>query len=580
MPTTIKISVNGKEYNVRPGVTILEAIRDMGISVPTLCHLKNLSPTGACRLCVVEIDGVAGLVPSCSYPVSEGMVIKTHSPRTMVARKTIVELLLASHPNDCLYCERSRNCELSKLASEFGVTAQHFPVVSHGHHKDISSPSINRDPEKCILCGKCVRVCEEVQSVSALDFVSRGHKAQVAPAFNEGLNVSSCINCGQCVMVCPTGALTEKSNLKEVLAALSDKKKHTIIQYAPSISVTLAEEFGLKAGQDVVGKMAAAFRKIGFKTIFDTSFSADLTIMEEGSEFIHRLQNGGNFPMFTSCSPGWVKFVEEFYPEYIDHLSTCKSPQQMLGAISKHYWAKKNGVDPKDVFMVSIMPCTAKKFEAKRPENFVDGIPDIDVVLTTRETAKLLKFYGVDLSQLDPETADLPFGNYSTAGKLFAATGGVMEAALRSVHFLLTGKEIEDLKLQTVRGLDGIKTATLKINDIEVNIAVASGLGNARKIMDDIKHKRKNYHFVEIMSCPGGCINGGGQPYSSLTSTHEKNVRARMQALYNIDQMGSVRQSHKNQAVIDLYDDFLKRPLSDVSHHLLHTHYHARKVVK
>jgi iron-only hydrogenase group A len=571
----MNIEVNNRPIQAEPGETILSALKRAGVNVPTLCHMANLFPTGACRMCVVEVEGQRNLVPSCAFPAAEGMKVKTHSPRVVRARKTIIELLLANHPDDCLYCVRSGGCNLQELANELGVRQRRYSGARNDYKEDTSSPSIVRDPAKCILCGRCVRVCEEVQGVSAIDFVGRGSKARVATAFDEGMNTSSCINCGQCVMVCPTGALREQSAIKEVLDAIAHPDKFVVVQHAPSVSVTLAEEFGMKPGADFAGAMTAALRQLGFDRVFDTSFSADLTIMEEASELVHRVTTGGVLPMFTSCSPGWIKFVEEFYPDFIPNLSSCKSPQQMLGAIVKSYFAQTQKIDPAKIFSVAIMPCTAKKFEAGRTEMGQHGLPDVDAVLTTRELARIIKLHGIDLNAIAPEGADTPFGERSTAGKLFGATGGVMEAALRTAYFMITGKELEKLEVKAVRGLDGVKEAKVQVGDLEVGIAVASGLGNARKLLEQIRAGRKDLHFIEIMTCPGGCIAGGGQPLS----TNVDAVRARMQALYKIDREETVRTSHSNKSVQRLYAEFLGKPLGEKSHHLLHTHYAKREAV-
>jgi iron-only hydrogenase group A len=416
-------------------------------------------------------------------------------------------------------------------------------------------------------------MCEEIQSVAAIDFVGRGSKTRVACAFEQGLNISSCINCGQCIMVCPTGALTEQSHIKQVIDALVDPDRVVVVQHAPAISVSLAEEFGLKPGTDVCGKMTGALRLLGFNRVFDTSFTADLTIMEEGSELVQRLTKGGKLPMMTSCSPGWIKFVEQFYPDLMDNLSTCKSPQQMMGAIIKSFWAQREGIDPAKIFSVSIMPCVAKKFEAGRPEMSQDGIPDVDAVLTTRELARMIRMKGLDLNNVQPDVADSPFGQRSSAGKLFGATGGVMEAALRSAHYLVTGQEMKSLKVQPVRGMEGVKETKVKIGDVELGVAVASGLGNARKLLDQIRDGRSDIHFIEVMTCPGGCIAGGGQPLS----TDKDKVRQRMQGLYNIDRDDNLRVSHKNEEVQRLYKEYLGQPLGEKSHHLLHTHYTKRE---
>ncbi len=569
----MKLTVNGKTVEAQAGETLLTVLRREGIDVPTLCHMEGMLPTGACRICVVEVEGQGNLIPSCSFSAADGMKVLTNSPRVINARKTVVELLLGSHPDDCLYCAKQPACELSRLSRDYGVADRRFPVQKKKRPLDISSPSIRRDPDKCILCGKCVRVCEEVQSVGCIDFARRGSDAFISCAFDSSLNVSSCINCGQCVNVCPTGALLEKSDIEPVMEALASTDRYVVVQHAPSISVSLAEEFGLPAGSDVNGVMTAAFRKLGFKAVFDTSFAADLTIMEEASELANRIKNGGPLPMFTSCSPGWIKFVETFYPELLPHLSTCKSPQQMLGAMIKTYYAKRHGLDPKKIYSVSVMPCTAKKFEVTRPEMSRDGIPDIDAVVTTRELAQLLRIYGVDLRTLQPEEPDLPFGDRSSAGKLFGASGGVMEAALRTAHFLLTGKELGNLKVEAVRGQAGCKEARLKIGALEAGVAAVSGLGNARRLLEEVKNGRKDLHFIEVMTCPGGCINGGGQPITRNKAA----VLERMRALYNIDASEKLRTSHGNKAVQQLYKDFLGKPLGERSHHLLHTKYTKRK---
>ena len=572
----MQIIVNNMPIEARPGETILSALKRAGLSVPTLCHMEGLFPSGACRMCVVEVEGQRNLAPSCAFPVADGMKIHTHSQRVMRARKTIIELLLANHPDDCLYCVRNGQCELQGLAAEVGITRRRYTGVKNDYKEDVSSPSIVRDPAKCILCGRCVRVCEEIQSVASIDFVGRGSRTRVSAAFDQGLNVSSCINCGQCIVACPTGALHEHSHLKLVVDALADPDRVVIVQHAPAVSVTLAEEFGVKAGTDVAGKMVGALRAIGFDRVFDTGFSADLTIMEEASELVQRVKTGGKLPMMTSCSPGWIKFVEQFYPDFIENLSTCKSPQQMLGAVIKTWWAKREGIDPSRVFSVSIMPCTAKKFEAGRPEMGREGLDDVDAVLTTRELAQLLRLRGIDLEAMTPDMADSPLGQRSSAGKLFGATGGVMEAAIRSAYWMLTGGELAELKVQAVRGLDGVKEAKLNINGMEVGVAVANGLINARKLLEQIRAGRTDLHFIEVMTCPGGCVGGGGQP---LTTDMER-VRRRMRALYNIDRDEPLRVSHKNEEVQRLYEEFLGEPLGHKSHELLHTHYAAREVMR
>jgi iron-only hydrogenase group A len=571
----IKITVNNKEITAYKGETVLTALRREGIDIPTLCHVEGLSPTGACRVCLVELESNNALIPGCSSLVFENMKINTHSRKAINARKTIIELLLADHPDDCLYCVKQGDCELSRLAQQYGVRERIRKPILLNNKIDLTSPSIIRDPDKCILCGKCVRVCEEIQNVSAIDFTKRGSKTEIACACNETLNTSRCINCGQCIVVCPTGALSENSSVEVVVEALNDPERIVIFQHAPAISVSIAEEFGAKPGIDAAGVLNSALRELGGEYVFDTAYSADLTIMEEGSELVERIKTSGTLPLMTSCSPGWIKYVEQFYPEFINNISTCKSPQQMLGAIVKSYFAEKKELDSSKIYNVSIMPCTAKKFEATRSEHAKDGIPDIDAVLTTRELARLLKMYSIDLNSLEPTEPDLPFGKRSTAGKLFGGTGGVMEAAIRSSYYLLTGEEMKELTVKSVRGLNGIKEAKVQIGDLEVGVAVASGLGNASALLEQIKNGRDDIHFIEVMTCPGGCINGGGQP----VNTDKDAVKERLKALYNIDKDENLRVSHKNELVADLYKNFLEKPLSKKSHELLHTHYVKRDVL-
>lgn len=570
----VQIEVNNRKLEAQPDDTLLSCMRRHGLTVPTLCHMDGLPPSGACRMCVVEVAGVPNLVPSCAFPVRDGLKVLTHSPRVVEARRTIVELLLADHPDDCLYCARSGNCQLQSLADELGVRRR-FRGARSNMPIDVSSRSIVREQSKCILCGKCVRVCEEIQHVGAIDFAGRGSRATVGTAFNEGLNVSSCINCGQCVVVCPTGALTEKSYLRDVNEALDDPDLVVVAQHAPSVSVSLGEEFGLPPGVDVDGNMTAALRCIGFDRVFDTSFSADLTIMEEASELIHRIQTGGKLPMLTSCSPGWIRYVETFHPDFIDSLSTCKSPQQMMGAVIKSYFAEREGIAPSRIFSVSIMPCTAKKFEAARPEMSRHGVPDVDAVVTTRELARLIRMRGVDLRCLPPETPDTPFGERTTAGKIFGASGGVMEAAIRTAYHLLTGEELTNLNVESVRGFSGHKEAKLNILGMTVGVAVVNGIGNVNRLLKEIRAGRNDLHFIEVMTCPGGCINGGGQPIG----INREAARERMKLLYTIDAQETVRVSHHNAAVQRLYDEYLGKPLGEKSHELLHTHYHPAEVL-
>lgn len=569
------IEVNNKQIEARNGETILDALNRQGIKVPTLCHLKGKFPSGSCRMCVVENVNTNRLVTACSTPVEEGMKIMTNSTRVVESRRTIVELLLSNHPDDCLYCVRNKNCELQDLSEELQVRERRIKGAKNNYHLDRASASIVRDPDKCILCGRCVRICEEVMGVACIDFINRGSQSVIGVAFDKNLNTSSCVNCGQCIMVCPTGALSEKSHMPEFLSMLHNPDKTVVIQYAPSISVSLAEEFKMEAGKDINGIMNAALRKLGVDYVFDTTFAADLTIMEEASELIHRVVNGETLPMFTSCCPGWVKFTEEFYPELIPNLSTCKSPQQMMGAMIKSYWAQKTGKKPEDIYSVSVMPCTAKKFEAQREEMTQKGISDVDAVLTTRELAQLIRMYGIDMHNISPETTDSPLGFRSSAGKLFGATGGVMEAAIRTAYHMLTGEELMRFKIEALRGMNGAKEAEIQINDLKVSVAVVNGLANARKLIEKIKSGEKNYHFIEVMACPGGCINGGGQHIGAS----EEAVMSRMKSLYDIDDKETIKVSHKNPEIIELYAKFLEKPLGHLSHDLLHTHYCKRDVL-
>jgi iron-only hydrogenase group A len=490
------------------------------------------------------------------------------------ARREIIKLLLASHPDDCLYCNSNGSCDLQKLAQDLGIRERVFRGPQRTQDIDMSSPSIVRDPAKCILCGRCVRMCEEVQSVAAIDFIGRGSRAKIGTAFGSGLNVSTCVNCGQCISVCPTGALSERCYIDDVVAALNDPQTMVIVQHAPAVSVSLAEEFCVPAGRDVAGQIVTALRRLGFDRVFDTSFSADLTIMEEGSELVHRIKTGGVLPMFTSCSPGWIKFIETFYPQLLPNVSTCKSPQQMLGAMIKSFFAQREGIDPANIVSVSIMPCTAKKFECERPEMGRSHVQDVDYVLTTRELGRMLHQFGLDLNAMEPSAADTPFGERSSAGKIFGASGGVMEAAIRSAHFLITGRELEDLKIQPLRGLKGCKELHVDIDGLKLGAAVVSGLGNARKVLDEICAGRNDLQFIEIMTCPGGCINGGGQP----KNVDPEAVKARLNALYKIDRDAQLRTSHSNPWVQRLYQEYLGAPLGEKSHALLHTHYTMRTI--
>ncbi len=572
---SLKIDINGKTYEATAGETILTVLNRNGIRVPTLCNMKDFFPSGACRICVVELEGNNKLVSSCSFPVTDGMKIRTHSPRVIEARKTIVELLLSNHPDDCLFCVRNSNCELQKLSKEYHVVERRIRGVKNSHKIDFSSMSVIRDPDKCILCGRCVRVCEETMGVSCIEYTNRGSKTVIGASMGKGLNTSSCVNCGQCIMVCPTGALSERNQTALVQEALNQKEKTVVVQYAPSISVSIAEEFGLTPGKDLNGALNAALRKMGFNFVFDTTFGADLTIMEEAAELIDRISTGKTMPMFTSCCPAWVKYAEEFAPDFLDNLSSCKSPQQMTGAVIKSYFAEKINKKPEDIISVSIMPCTAKKFEVQRDTMGRNGVNDVDIAITTRELIELIRLYGIDMSNINPELTDSPLGVRSSAGKIFGATGGVMEAALRTAYKKLTGSELTNFKISAVRGLKGRKETKIRINDMEIGVAVVSGLANAGMLLEEIRNGKNDVHFIEVMTCPGGCIAGGGQ----RIGTSESVIEARMNSLYEIDDTETLKTSHKNPEIVELYNEFLGEPLGHRSHELLHTTYCKRDVL-
>lgn len=567
----VTVYFNGVPVEAESEQTILEAARSHGIKIPTLCHMEELVPSGACRICVVEVEGIRNLVPSCAYPVVEGMVIRTHSPRIRRARKTIIELLLANHPDECLYCLRNGDCELQKLAQEFGIRERRYSGHKRTYAIDSSSAAIERDPNKCILCGRCVRVCDEVQGVGAIDFIGRGFDNMVLPPFNEDIADSDCVFCGQCVLACPTGALREKSALGNVWTAILDPHKKVIVQIAPAVRVSIAEELGMEPGTDITGKLIAGLRRLGFDRVFDTNFAADVTIMEEASELIERIKNGGPLPLMSSCSPAWIKFIERNYPDMLENLSSCKSPQQMFGALAKTYYAQKQNWSAGDIFVVSIMPCTAKKFEATREEMGRDGYHDVDAVLTTRELLRMFSTAGVEVLKLADGEFDHPLGESTGAAVIFGTTGGVSEAALRTASYMITGKEPEKLDFQVLRGYKGIKEAEITIGDLTLKCAVVHGLKNARTVLDGLRDGLLKYDFIEVMSCPGGCVGGGGQPAAT-----RENVRARAQALYMIDAVKSKRASHQNPEVKELYKSFLEKPLSEKAHHLLHTTYVPR----
>lgn len=569
---TVEITVNGRRVTVPASGTLLDALRGLGIKIPTLCHLEGLKPFGACRLCVVEVEGRPNLVPSCAYPVQAGMAIKTHSERVRRARKTVVELLLANHPEDCLVCVRNGDCELQELASETGVRERRYQGEKRDCPVDDTSPSIERDPNKCVLCGKCVRVCEEVQGVSAVSFTGRGFGTIVAPAFGEDMHATACVYCGQCVIACPTGALREKSALADVWAAINDPETLVVAQLAPAVRVAVGAEYGLPSSHETTGRIVAGLKQLGADVVFDTQWSADLTIMEEAHELVGRVKAGKRLPLLTSCSAGWVKFVEHFYPEFLDNLSSCKSPQQMLGAVVKRIYAFERGINPRKIFLVSIMPCTAKKFEAERPEMQPLGMRDVDAVVTTRELLRMFTAAGVALDQLEPQPFDDPLGTSTGAGTIFGTTGGVAEAALRTAYWMLNGKDIEDVEFRAVRGLAGIKEAEVTLGGVRLRCAVVNGLANARRVLDGIKAGVRKYDFVEVMACPGGCIGGGGQP---RPADPQELVR-RMEDLYKLDAASARRRSHENPTVLELYQKFLHAPGSAEAHRLLHTSYRAR----
>ncbi len=576
----VSIKINGVDVSAPKGSTILEAARIAGIEIPTLCFLKEINEIGACRICVAEVKGARSLVATCVFPINEGMEVFTNTPKVLEARKNTLQLILSTHNRKCLSCVRSGNCELQTLSREMKVEDEgKYDGDVMETEIDCSATHMIRDNSKCILCRRCTAVCEKVQAVGVIGANERGFTTQIGSPFGKGLAETSCISCGQCINVCPTGALSEKDASDAVLEAIADPTKHVVVQTAPAVRAALGEMFGLPIGTNVEGKMVAALRRIGFDKVFDTNFSADLTIVEEANEFIDRVANGKTLPLITSCSPGWIKYCEYYYPEFIDNLSSCKSPQQMFGAIVKSYYAEKMQIDPKDIVSVSVMPCTAKKFEMGRENEDGTGYPDVDIVLTTRELGRLIERVGIRFNSLPDESYDNPLGSGTGAAVIFGTTGGVMEAALRTAVEKLTGEELAKLDFTEVRGLKGVKEATYKVGDLDVNVAVASGTANAKELLERVKSGEKTYHFIEIMGCLGGCINGGGQPQqpgSVMNTVDVCGLRAKV--LYDADAVNVIRKSHENPDVIEVYKSYLEKPGSHKAHKLLHTTYVKRKI--
>ena len=573
----VTLTIDGESIKVKEGTTILQAAKKAGIDIPTLCFLKDINEVGDCRMCIVEVEGRRGFATSCIEKVKEGMVVHTHTPNVLEARRVILDLIISNHHKDCLTCTRSGNCELQVLATKFNVLNVEYPGEMSKHRIDDKSPAIVRDFNKCILCRRCVATCKNVQGIGAIDCINRGFESCISTVGDHSLNDVNCTFCGQCIQSCPTGALHEKESLNEVWVKLKDPDTYVVVQTAPSIRVALGEEFGMDIGTNVEGKMITALKRLGFDKVFDTNTGADFTIMEEANEFVERFKAEDNLPMMTSCCPGWVRYIEENYPELLPHLSSCKSPHQMFGALIKSYYAKKENIDPSKIYVVSVMPCIAKKFERERPEMKNNGLYDVDNVITTRELAKMIKQANINFEKLEDSKFDDPMGEATGAGAIFGTTGGVMEAALRTAQDLLTGKDLDRINFEAVRGGKGIKKATVNIAGKEIKVVAASGLKNARTILEEIKQGKADYQFIEIMACPGGCIMGGGQPIKSSKIRSEVDVRKlRAESLYTIDEKSTIRKSHENPVLKKIYKDYLEEPGSYRAHKLLHTHYQAR----
>ena len=574
----INLTIDGINVSVPEGTTILEAARAASIDIPTLCFLKDINEVGDCRMCIVEVEGRRGFATSCIQKVEEGMVVKTNTKDVVEARQVVLDLILSNHHKDCLTCVRNGNCELQKLAQKYNLQDVEYAGEMCEHEKDTESPSIVRDFNKCVLCRRCVATCKKVQKIGAIDVANRGFKSCVSTVENESLNNVNCTNCGQCIMSCPTGALREKDNTKDVRNEINDEEKMVIVQTAPAVRAAIGEEFGMPIGTNATGKMVTALKRLGFDKVFDTNTGADFTIVEEANELIERLKGNGTIPMITSCSPGWVKYIEMNYPDELKHVSSCKSPHQMFGALLKSYYAEKIGVNPEKICVVSVMPCVAKKFEASRDQMKVNGIKDVDYVITTRELARMIKQAGIDFINLEDGKFDDPMGEATGAAAIFGTTGGVMEAALRTAYEKITGENLKDVNFEAVRGNEGIKRTTVKIGDKEVKSVVAHGLGNAQTIMNEIKNGTADYQFVEIMACPGGCIMGGGQPIRSSKERASLDIRKlRADCLYSIDEKSCIRKSHENPVVKNIYKEYLGTPGSEKAEELLHTTYVARE---